>query len=175
MGGSTGALAINAAVDEILSELLQCFDVAHIRGKGNLCPAHEGLAGYAQFEYVSTTLPDIFAATDLMLSRAGANAVFEILALGIPALLIPLPREASRGDQILNARYFESKGFSMVLQQSDITPKTLRESIDSLWQMAPRLREAMQNSGISNGTETVLGVIHSTLENKDTKGQPKHG
>ncbi len=95
-GRQPGALAINEAVDEILDALLEKFQIVHIRGAEKLNPALNGKKGYAQFEYVTEELPDIFAAADLMLSRSGANAIFEILALCIPALLIPLPREASR-------------------------------------------------------------------------------
>ena len=99
-----------------------------------------------------------------MISRAGANAIFEILALCLPALLIPLPREASRGDQILNAEFFRSKGFSHVLQQSDITPKTMLDAIHALHADADVLRDAMKNSGISNGAQNVIQVIYSVLE-----------
>ncbi len=164
MGGSLGAAAVNDAVDRILERLLERFNVAHIRGEGKCNPALDGLAGYRQFEYISEELPHVFAAADLMLSRAGANAIFEILALHIPALLVPLPLEASRGDQILNANYFESKGFSMVLQQADMTDDALLSGLLTLWEKAPDLRQAMENSGISNGTDNVISVIYSVLE-----------
>lgn len=164
MGGSLGAQAVNEAVDAVLDSLLETFDIIHIRGREKLNPQLEGKKGYAQYEYVSEELPDIFAAADLMISRAGANAIFEILALCLPALLIPLPREASRGDQILNAEFFRSKGFSHVLQQSDITPKTMLEAIHALHADADALRDAMKNSGISNGTQNVIQVIYSVLE-----------
>ena len=171
MGGSLGAQAVNDAVDAIIDDLLEKYDIAHIRGADKLNNALEGKAGYRQYEFVSEELPDIFAATDLMLSRAGANAIFEILALNIPALLVPLPKEASRGDQILNANYFESKGFSLVLQQSDITPETLRDSLDELNRRSGELKKAMMDSGISNGTENVLREIYSCVREK---GEPKH-
>ncbi len=108
MGGSLGALAVNMAVEKVLEELLIKFDVCHIRGKEKINPALEGMEGYRQLEFVSKELPDVFAATDLMISRAGANTIFEILTLCIPALLIPLPLEAGPGRlQILNAKHFE--------------------------------------------------------------------
>lgn len=164
MGGSLGAASVNDAVDHILPKLLEEMNVVHIRGEGKLNPELEGLEGYRQFAYITDQLPHIFAATDFMLSRAGANAIFEILALHIPALLVPLPLEASRGDQILNARFFEGKGFSLVLQQSDITDQSLYEAIQSLQEKAPVLKENMRNSGISNGTDNVISVIYSVLE-----------
>lgn len=166
MGGSLGALAINEAVDEILDALLEKFQIVHIRGAEKLNPALNGKKGYAQFEYVTEELPDIFAAADLMLSRSGANAIFEILALCIPALLIPLPREASRGDQILNADYFAEKGFSLVLQQNDITPALLRSKILELAEKSETLKKNMRDSKISNGAKNVAQVIFEVSEGK---------
>lgn len=166
MGGSLGALAINQAVDEVLDQLLDQFDIAHIRGAEKLNPALKGKKGYAQFEYIGKELADLFAAADLMLSRSGANAIFEILALGIPSLLIPLPLEASRGDQILNARYFEEKGYSLVLQQGNITPQVLLDKIQQLWREAPKLKEKMRHSKMQNGAENVAQVIFEVLEGK---------
>ena len=74
--------------------------------------------GYKQFEYVKEDLKDLFALADVVISRAGANAICELLALRKPNLLIPLPASSSRGDQILNARSFESQGFSMVADET---------------------------------------------------------
>lgn len=164
MGGSLGAAAVNDAVDHIIHQLLEQFNVVHIRGEGKLNEDLANLPGYKQFEYITDELPHVFAAADLMLSRAGANAIFEILALNIPALLVPLPLEASRGDQILNARYFEDKGFSLVLQQNDITDETLYNRILEVRDQSPVLKENMKNSGISNGTDNVISVIYSVLE-----------
>ena len=166
MGGSLGALAVNEAVDEILDALLEKFDIVHIRGAEKLNPALEGKAGYAQFEYVTDELPDIFAATDLMLSRSGANAIFEILALCIPALLIPLPLEASRGDQILNANYFAGKGFSLALQQNDITPQVLLSKIEELAEKSKTLKKNMSESGIQDGAQNVAQVIFAVSEGR---------
>lgn len=164
MGGSLGALAVNQAVDAVLDQLLQHFDIIHIRGKEHISPELANKAGYVQYGYVSEELPDLFAAADLMLSRAGANAIFEILALSIPALLIPLPKESSRGDQILNAGYFEKKGYSLVLQQSDMTPQKLLESLLELERQAPQLKKAMRQSGMTDGAKNVMQVIRSVVE-----------
>lgn len=140
MGGSLGALSVNIALDEIMDWLLEQFDVVHIRGTGKLNAELNKRSGYVQYEYVSEGLEDIFAASDLMISRAGSNAIFELLALRLPNLLIPLPLEASRGDQILNARYFEKMGYSDVLMQNDITPEVLKAHITALCEHAPAMR-----------------------------------
>ena len=115
VGGSLGAAAVNQAVRKILPQLLKEFQIIHLCGKGKLDYSLKGLDGYAQFEYIQDELKDLFALSDIVISRAGANAICELLALRKPNLLIPLSASASRGDQILNARSFERQKFSMVL------------------------------------------------------------
>lgn len=163
MGGSLGAQAVNDAVDEAIDELLEIFQIAHIRGKGKLNPDIKR-EGYVQMEYISEELPDVFACADMMLSRAGANAIFEILALALPALLVPLPAASSRGDQVLNAKYFEQKGYSMVIDQDDITPDALTSALKELSCRAQELRDNMKNSGMTNGAENVCKVIFSVMD-----------
>ena len=118
IGGSLGSVAVNNAVRLALPELLEHFQIVHLCGKGKVDHSLNGLRGYAQFEYIKNELRDIFALADIVISRAGANAICELLALRKPNLLIPLSANASRGDQILNARSFERQGFSMVLELS---------------------------------------------------------
>ena len=132
MGGSQGAQAINDALRSALPRLTRSFDIIHLCGKGKK-DASIAEPGYVQYEYISKELPDLFAAADIILSRAGANAIFEFLALAKPALLIPLPLSASRGDQILNAGYFARKGYAMTLDQAGLTPDTLFDSIHDLY------------------------------------------
>ncbi len=81
--------------------------------------------GYVQYEYIKDELADLFALADICVSRAGANAICELLALRKPNLLIPLSANASRGDQILNAESFERQGFSMVLSEEELAPSIL--------------------------------------------------
>ena len=104
VGGSLGAVAVNNAIRAILPELLKDFQVIHLCGRGKLDPSLNGTEGYAQFEYIKEELRDLFALTDIVISRAGANAICELLALHKPNLLIPLSANASRGDQILSVR-----------------------------------------------------------------------
>lgn len=158
MGGSLGAKALNDAIDAVLDELTQAFDVVHIRGKNNL---RSGFlpCGYKQFEFVNCELPHIYAAADIMVSRAGATAVFEILSLALPALLVPLPKATSRGDQILNAQYFKEKGFSLVLEQENMTPQTLMDSIRTLYDKRETLRDRMKRENRTEAAEQVARVI----------------
>ena len=133
VGGSSGARAINAAVVEALPQLTQNFQVLHLRGRGNLGADLEGTPGYVQCEYLNEEMADAYACADLMISRAGSNALCEILALKKPALLIPYPKEASRGDQILNAESFRKRGFSHVMMQEDLTPQALADAAIALY------------------------------------------
>ena len=159
MGGSSGAASVNDALRGALDALLPRFDIAHICGKGKREPALDDRTGYRQIEYVSDELPDLFAASEIMLSRAGANALSEILALKMPALLVPYPKGASRGDQILNAASFEKRGFSTVLAQEAMTSDTLAAAISDLWEKRGRLRAAMEAEPLHNGTDKVYSLI----------------
>ena len=105
IGGSLGAQRINEAVRSILPKLLEGYQIIHVCGKGKMDESLIGTKGYSQFEYVKDDLKHLFAAADIVISRAGANVICELLALKKPALLIPLSAKASRGDQILNAVY----------------------------------------------------------------------
>ena len=125
IGGSQGSAVVNDAMRGILPELLKTFQVIHLCGKGKLDSSLDHLEGYIQFEYVKKELADLFALTDVCVSRAGANAICEILALRKPNLLIPLSANASRGDQILNADSFENQGFSEVLTEDQLAPTIL--------------------------------------------------
>jgi len=166
MGGSLGAVAVNEAVRKIYNKLVRRFNVVHICGKGNIDPAFEGVPGYKQFEYVSDELPDILAMTDLVVSRAGANSIYEFLALKLPTLLIPLPLSASRGDQILNARSFEKQGFSKVLEQENMTESTLYDNIIDLYYNKDRYINAMKKSQSGNGIDMVLELIERNSKRK---------
>ncbi len=158
MGGSLGAMAINNLFDSILPEAAKKFDIVHIRGKQNLISGFLP-AGYKQLEYVGKQLADVYAATDIMLSRAGATAVFEILALSIPALLIPLPKSSSRGDQLLNAKYFEEKGFSYVLEQEIMTGESLLGEINKLYENRDKLLLNMKKQEAADAADNVVNVI----------------
>ncbi len=159
MGGSSGAQAVNRALREALPRLTEDFDIAHICGKGNLEPALEGTPGYRQIEFLDEDLPDALAATDLVLSRAGANALGEFQHLGRPMLLIPYPKGASRGDQILNARSLESRGLCHVLSQEKMTAETLADAVRETWADRERLEKALWDAPPADGTKRVLEMI----------------
>ena len=159
MGGSLGAAAVNEAVRTVLPSLLPDFNVIHLCGKGKTDPTLNHLPGYVQYEYIDKELKDLFAAADVVISRAGANAIFELLALRKPALLIPLPSSSSRGDQLLNARSFEKQGFSMVMEEENITPQGLLDKIHALYDGRGALITAMEASPQTDPVGTITGLL----------------
>ncbi len=159
MGGSQGAQSLNKTLREALPRILPHMDVLHLCGKGNLDETLENTPGYFQTEFLSGSLPDALACADLVLSRAGANALCEFAALKKPMLLIPLPLSASRGDQILNAKSYGGRGLANVLPQEDLTADTLVQALEKLANDAPKLREALASEPASDGTEAVLRLI----------------
>lgn len=159
VGGSTGAVRVNEAVRGILPELLKEFQVIHLCGKGKTDPAYEGTPGYVQIEYCDKEMKDLFAAADIVISRAGANAICELLALRKPNLLIPLSAEASRGDQILNAASFEKQGFSMVLPEEEITKEKLLSKIRELFEKKEEYKRTMSESVTGDAVKTIVELL----------------
>lgn len=158
MGGSGGSQKINDTVRNSLPELLKHFEIIHICGRDKMDSSYEQ-PGYTQFEYVNEQLKDIFAAADYVLSRAGSNAIFEFLALRIPMLLIPLSLEASRGDQIINARSFKEKGYARVLQEEELTEETLMGELRQLIKSSPVIRDRMRKFEASASRDRVIEII----------------
>lgn len=166
MGGSLGAQSVNKVLREALPDLLPMFDLCHICGKGNLAPELEGTAGYKQLEFVDKELPDLLATADLVLSRAGSNALCEFQALGKPMLLVPYPKGASRGDQILNAQSLEKRGLCRVLLQENLTRATLTTALSRLWADREQLEAALSSAPPADGTRRVLEMIEEVQEKK---------
>ncbi|MBQ0059798.1 MAG: hypothetical protein KBS83_07625, partial [Lachnospiraceae bacterium] len=146
----------------IVDRLRKEFDIVHLCGKGKVDEELMGKDGYLQYEYIREELPDLFALADIVISRAGANAICELLALKKPNLLIPLSAKASRGDQILNAASFEKQGFSLVLQEEDITDDVLFDTVTKLYQekdaFAQTMAEHTQKDAITIITELIEEV-----------------
>ena len=156
-GGSQGAAAINSCVRENLPELLKNFRIIHLCGKNHLSKIQQ--PGYAEFEYLSDAMPDVMAAADIVISRAGANTIFELLALKKPNLLIPLPKGKSRGDQILNAASFSKQGFSAVLPEEEMTPERLMQEVTSLYTTRKAFVETMEAHKITDGVQGIIDVL----------------
>lgn len=159
MGGSIGSVKINEALRKILTELLSEFNIIHLCGKNNMDPDLVEVEGYRQYEYVTGEMKDILHAADIIVSRAGANSIFEFLALKKPNLLIPLSLASSRGDQIENAESFSKNGFSMVLKEDDLTDITLKMSIENLYKDREKFINAMEKSDLGSATDRIIELI----------------
>lgn len=166
IGGSLGAVAVNNAVRTCLPELLKDFQVIHLCGRGKLDPTLNNLNGYVQYEYIKDELKDLFALTDIVISRAGANAICELLALHKPNLLIPLSANASRGDQVLNARSFERQGFSMVLEEEEITDEKFLSCIRQLYENRQSYKDAMSRSRQQDSIDTIIDLIEAAVNGR---------
>ncbi len=162
IGGSLGAANVNKAVRDCLDKILEDFQVVHVCGHEKVDNLLLNKKGYKQFEYVKTELKDLFAMSDLVISRAGANAICELLAMQKPNLLIPLVA-GSRGDQVLNAKSFEQQGFSMVLPEDDIEGTVLVDKIKELYEKKDSFIETMKTSDQLSSIDTIIGLIEDTV------------
>lgn len=166
IGGSTGSVAINKAVRAALPELLKEFQVVHLCGNGRIDNMLLTTEGYKQYEYLKGELKDVMAMCDLVISRAGANAICELLALKKPNLLIPLSKAASRGDQILNANSFEAQGYSLVLQEEDLDEISLVNKVHELYENRETYKTAMEQSTQINAIDKIIALIEDAVINR---------
>ncbi len=164
IGGSLGAQSVNETVRYALPRLLPNFNVVHLCGKEKMDNLKLSVPGYKQFEYVKNELKDIFAMADIVVSRAGANSICELLALRKPNILIPLSTRSSRGDQMLNARSFEQQGFSVVIDNDDLDEDILVETIEALFNDRERYLEAMSRSSLHSATDTIVRIINEEIQ-----------
>lgn len=169
IGGSSGSKVINTTIREALPDLLKDYFVIHLCGKGNLEPFLKNTDGYVQLEYAGKELADIFALSDIVISRAGANAICELLALHKPNILIPLSAAASRGDQILNANSFKASGYSYVLEEEKLSTETLLNAISEVSANQENYISAMKNSQGQNSIQLIFDLIEETAKKKNKK------
>ena len=164
MGGSQGSVFINTAVREALSELSKTYRIIHLCGKGKLDESlndRSQYPDYVQFEYIDKELPDLLAASDIVISRSGANAICELLALGKPSILIPLALNASRGDQILNARSFEKQGYAYLLEEENVNKDSLLSAVTYVYDHRDEYKKAMSESPVSDSINTIVNLLNS--------------
>ncbi|MFD2639317.1 undecaprenyldiphospho-muramoylpentapeptide beta-N-acetylglucosaminyltransferase [Piscibacillus salipiscarius] len=163
MGGSSGAQKINESVRLALPVLLKEYQVIHLCGKGKIDESINQ-PGYVQYEYISDELKDLFSITDVIVSRAGSNSIFEFLALNIPMLLIPLSRQQSRGDQILNAESFKKQGYAEVIEEEDLTREHLIQKINTLYEKRDHFKQTMSRYQAKEVKSDVVNLIKNTMK-----------
>lgn len=166
VGGSLGSKIINESIRKCIDELLKEFNIVHICGKGNMDVAFKDKEGYFQIEYVSEELPHLMALSDLVISRAGANTIFELLALKKLNILIPLSKRASRGDQVLNAESFNKAGYSKVIEEEELNSNTILKAIREVTLNKEKYIATMKSSTASNGVDNIINTILNSIKNK---------
>lgn len=164
VGGSQGSASVNEAVRASLPVLLEEFQIVHLCGKDKIDNLLLTKEGYKQFEYVKDEMKDVFAMADVVISRAGANAICELLSLRKPNILIPLPTSQSRGDQILNAASFESQGFSIVIEEEYLDCDFLTKKVRELYKDKQKYIDAMGKSTLNDSIKTIMGLINEAAQ-----------
>ncbi|MFM2323004.1 MAG: UDP-N-acetylglucosamine--N-acetylmuramyl-(pentapeptide) pyrophosphoryl-undecaprenol [Pseudomonadota bacterium] len=163
MAGGLGSIVINEAIRRLVPPLTKEFQIIHLCGKNKYDPSFEGLVAYKQFEYLQDELADVLACADLVLSRAGATSIYELLALAKPHILLPLSKKASRGDQIDNAKYFSLQGFSQVIYAEEFSDEKLRKKIldcyQNLYQLKQNLIDFKPMDSVKIITEKLTSLI----------------
>jgi len=159
IGGSLGSVRVNEAVREVLPQLLERYQIVHLCGKDKIDETLQGTKGYVQYEYIQKELCDLLDAADIVISRAGANAICELLALHKPNILIPLSMEASRGDQILNAASFEKQGYSYVIREEELTSERLLQAVREVDERKQDYKNAMAAANQQNAVVMVADII----------------
>lgn len=162
MGGSLGAERLNRILRKNIQKLTETFTIVHLTGKDKI---DTGVVapGYIQMEYVGAEIFDVISASDIVLSRAGAGAVFEILTLGKPSVLVPLTLGQSRGDQIENANYFAGKEVCQVLFEEILTDEILVTTLLSVYKDRARYLENIHKLSLPKADQTIIEVIDKDL------------
>lgn len=166
MGGSSGAKAVNGVVFAVADRLSEKFDVIHICGKGNALKKKKD--GYYPVEYLND-MKAAYSCADVCVSRAGSNSAFELMALKIPTLFIPLPKNVSRGDQILNADYFCKKGLAKVLYQENLNEKTFLDAIKNLYDNKDKLLQKLNSAECFSAANSKIADLLLSYSSKGRK------
>lgn len=151
VGGSLGAHQINALVAENLEWLVSRFNVVHQCGARDADEMPKNVSGYFLYPFIYSEMPNVLAAADIVLGRAGANSIWEFSALGKPMVLLPLCGSGTRGDQVDNAEYFAVSGAAEVLLGKDATSENLKNALEKLLDEKTRLGFAAASKKLSDG------------------------
>lgn len=164
IGGSLGSENLNYCIRKSLTKLSEKFQIIHLCGKGKVDAKLLDIIGYCQLEYANEELPHFFAASEIVISRAGANSLFEILALGKPHILIPLSKKYSRGDQIQNAKYFNEKGVSIVIEEEELNTDILIETLKNAFAQKEIISNKIKSLGVESGTQNIVNLLHEVIQ-----------
>lgn len=163
IGGSLGSQTINSVIRESLQDLLSTFQIVHICGKGNIDESLN-LAGYQQYEYINNEFADVLALADIVISRAGANSIFEFLFMKKPMILVPLSKKASRGDQIINANAFKKSGFCEIISDEELNANKILDVANFVNKNREQYIKNMQQQSIDNPTIKLVQIIEQACD-----------
>jgi UDP-N-acetylglucosamine--N-acetylmuramyl-(pentapeptide) pyrophosphoryl-undecaprenol N-acetylglucosamine transferase len=161
-GGSLGAEKINEVIHSCLPKLLENYQIVHITGKNNIDHSLTN-SNYKQFEYLHEDFPNVLAAADIVISRSGANSVYELIATRKPNILLPLSKSASRGDQIINATYCYKKGFSEIIFSDQLTADNLLKKIVEVEEKSQTMTTAMAQFEIPPTINLIYGLAETIV------------
>ena len=163
-GGSLGAAQINSLVLENLDWLCENFIVVHQTGKKN-ASSEEGASeknGYYPFAFIYEEMPHVFAMADVVLSRSGANSIWEAAVLAKPMVLLPLEGEGTRGDQVDNAEFFSKRGAAIVIRKAEASSQKFRDALSLV--LKKNVREEFSSAckkivGNEKPAEKIAGIL----------------
>ncbi len=159
MGGGLGAATVNECIRRLINPLTEKFQVIHICGRNKLDPAFAKIKDYKQFEYLQDEFADVLACADLVISRAGATSIYELLALNKPNILLPLSKKASRGDQIDNAKHFAQLGLSQVIYFEEFSDKKLLNTLSESYKNLDQLKNQLSRFKQLNATQIIIDKL----------------
>ena len=161
VGGSSGAKALNDFTVNNIDELLKRYEVLHICGDEHISGVKR--KGYRQVGFVKD-MALAYSLSDYALSRCGSNTAFELIARKIPTVFVPLPKKASRGDQIQNADYFFEKGMSVTLKEEDMSISALEEKLCYLSANRERFIRNMSKLDPARSLNKMADIVISTAQ-----------
>ena len=162
IGGGQGAGILNDVIREGLTEITKKYQVIHLCGRDKEDANLRSRSGYYQLGYADEELPDLLAAADVVLSRAGANSLYELLALNKLHILVPLSPKVSRGDQVENANFFEKKGISVVIDNDALTVDALMQAIEEVNARKEEILTKMAALNIRSATQQIGALIQDS-------------
>lgn len=161
VGGSLGSKKINDILMPIIKDLIKEFNVIHLTGKGNLT-----IKSFDNYNAIESTndMVNLYNIADFILGRSGAGVTAECYYKKLPMLLIPLENKASRGDQLLNAKYYENLGVAKIIREADITPTYLLNELQRFYKNINNYKNIYLKLTPQNGKEKIIEIIKSLLD-----------
>ena len=160
LGGGSGSKIINENVHKLADKICKDYNILHVCGKGNT--VNSNIYGYKQIEFADD-MGAVYACADAAVSRCGSNAAFELLALKIPTIFIPLQNSASRGDQVKNAEYFKDAELCEIIYERNLNSENLYDGIKAILKNN-KLKAALDKSDIKCGNENIINEIKRTIQ-----------